>query len=44
MKVEDEFVDYLVAGPLSPQKKKHTTDVDSNDKDEVFVFEDKKKF
>ena len=44
MEVEDEFEDYLVAGPLSPQKKKHTTDVDSNDKDEVFVFEDKKKF
>ena len=44
MEIKDELEKYLVAEPLSPQKKKHTTDVDSNDKDEVFVFEDKKKF
>ena len=44
MEVEDDFEDYIVAGPLSPQKEKHTTDVNSNDKEEVFVFEDEKKF
>ena len=44
MEVEDELENYSVAGPLSPQKEKYTRDVDIDDKEEVFVFEDEKKF